>query len=129
MKHSTFLFLAGFAGFASLSVVACRLLNARRATSFRKWFWRARRPRGPAEDLVDARRVFPRLQPELTELIVSFLPDNEVVFFKLVCKAAAAQFRDFRTIRLSRPVPPFAFAAKWSKAEAVHPMTLTQIGL
>ncbi|KXZ51869.1 hypothetical protein GPECTOR_11g305 [Gonium pectorale] len=61
-------------------------------------------------------RVWSQLPPELAERIVSFMDRNEVATnFRLFNKAAAAQFRgpQYTTIRLSQPVPPHTFAAKW----------------
>ncbi|KXZ54109.1 hypothetical protein GPECTOR_5g211 [Gonium pectorale] len=71
-------------------------------------------------------RVWLQLLPELTEKIVSFLDPNEVPSFRLVSKAAATQFRGATqtTIRLSRPVPPHAFAAHWLAPGATRGLTL-----
>ncbi|KAG2430398.1 hypothetical protein HYH02_013760 [Chlamydomonas schloesseri] len=52
--------------------------------------------------------------PELVERYASFLPPNEVPLkLRLLCRAAAAQFRDRTTVRLSLPSPPAEFAARW----------------
>ncbi|KXZ49592.1 hypothetical protein GPECTOR_20g448 [Gonium pectorale] len=72
-------------------------------------------------------RVFPQLPAELTDLIVRRLHPNEAATsFRLVSKAAAAQFRgpEHTTVRLSRPVPPHAFAAKWLAPGATRGLTL-----
>ncbi|KXZ45384.1 hypothetical protein GPECTOR_55g290 [Gonium pectorale] len=71
-------------------------------------------------------QVFPKLLPELTEDIVRWMGPNEVPFFRLVNKAAAAQFSGPQrtTVRLSRPVPPNAFAAQWLAPGATRGMTL-----
>ncbi|KXZ44104.1 hypothetical protein GPECTOR_73g625 [Gonium pectorale] len=74
-------------------------------------------------------RVFPRLPPELTELVVDRLDRNEVAgTFRLVNKAAAAQFRGPKhtIIRISQPVPHHAFAARWLARGATRGLTFTQ---
>ncbi|KXZ46027.1 hypothetical protein GPECTOR_47g302 [Gonium pectorale] len=60
-------------------------------------------------------RVFPQLLPELADTIVSGLDPNEVPSFRLINKAAAERYRapNQTTFRLSRPVPPHAFATHW----------------
>ncbi|KXZ45011.1 hypothetical protein GPECTOR_59g618 [Gonium pectorale] len=71
-------------------------------------------------------RVWPQLLPELAEKIVGCLDPNEVPSFRLVNKAAAAQFRApyHTTYRLSQPVPPHAFAAHWLAPGATRGLTL-----
>ncbi|KXZ48659.1 hypothetical protein GPECTOR_26g562 [Gonium pectorale] len=71
-------------------------------------------------------RVWSQLLPELAEKIVGCLDSNEVPSFRLVNKAAAAQFRAPRhtTYRLSQPVPPHAFAAHWLAPGATRGLTL-----
>ncbi|KXZ49329.1 hypothetical protein GPECTOR_22g923 [Gonium pectorale] len=71
-------------------------------------------------------RVFPELLPELAGEIVGWMEPNEVPFFRLVNKAAAAQFSSpqHTTIRLSEPVPPHAFAAHWLAPGSTRGLTL-----
>ncbi|KXZ45028.1 hypothetical protein GPECTOR_59g636 [Gonium pectorale] len=71
-------------------------------------------------------RVWSQLLPELAEKIVGYLDPNEVPSFRLVNKAAAAQFRapHHTTYRLSQPVPPHAFAAHWLAPGATRGLTL-----
>ncbi|KXZ45040.1 hypothetical protein GPECTOR_59g648 [Gonium pectorale] len=71
-------------------------------------------------------RVWSQLLPELVEKIVGCLDRNEVPSFRLVNKAAAAQFRapHHTTYRLSKPVPPHAFAAHWLAPGATRGLTL-----
>ncbi|KXZ45703.1 hypothetical protein GPECTOR_51g688 [Gonium pectorale] len=70
--------------------------------------------------------VFPQLPPELAEKIVVCLDPNEMPSFRLVNKAAAEQFRSpqHTTFRLSRPVPPHAFASHWLAPGATRGMNL-----
>ncbi|KXZ44105.1 hypothetical protein GPECTOR_73g626 [Gonium pectorale] len=82
------------------------------------------------EDMEDnSQRLFGQLPPEITERIVGRLDRNEVAgTVRLVNKGAAAQFRgpEHTTIRLSQPVPPHAFAARWLARGATRRMTLWQ---
>ncbi|KXZ45052.1 hypothetical protein GPECTOR_59g660 [Gonium pectorale] len=70
--------------------------------------------------------VWSQLLPELAEKIVGCLDPNEVPSFRLVNKAAAAQFRAPRhtTYRLSQPVPPHVFAAHWLAPGITRGLTL-----
>ncbi|KXZ54167.1 hypothetical protein GPECTOR_5g264 [Gonium pectorale] len=74
--------------------------------------------------------VFPQLPPEVTEHIVSNLDGNDVACtFRGINKAAAQQFpadKGYTKIRLSQPVPPHAFAARWSASGATRDLTLEQ---
>ncbi|KXZ49621.1 hypothetical protein GPECTOR_20g478 [Gonium pectorale] len=70
-------------------------------------------------------RVFPRLPPELTQLIARYLHPNEIATsFRPINKAAAAQFPAHTVIRLSQPVPPHAFAAHWLAPGATRGLNL-----
>ncbi|KXZ52119.1 hypothetical protein GPECTOR_10g1142 [Gonium pectorale] len=68
--------------------------------------------------------------PELVERFARFLPPNVVACaLRLVDKATSAQFRgrpQFATVRLSHPVPPWAFAARWAAPGAMTHLTLAQ---
>ncbi|KXZ50286.1 hypothetical protein GPECTOR_17g925 [Gonium pectorale] len=81
---------------------------------------------GTSTDAPVAMRVWPQLLPELAAKIVSHLEQNEVPNFRLVNKAAAAQFSapNHTTYRLSQPVPPHAFAAKWLAPGSTGGLTL-----
>ncbi|KXZ45383.1 hypothetical protein GPECTOR_55g289 [Gonium pectorale] len=85
----------------------------------------ATKERGTIPVACASSRVFPKLQPELTAKIVSCLDPNDVPFFRLVNKAAAAQFSgpQHTTIRLSEPVAPHAFAAHWLAPGAARGLT------
>ncbi|KAG2498287.1 hypothetical protein HYH03_003548 [Edaphochlamys debaryana] len=50
----------------------------------------------------------------IVQNVASFLPSNEVACLRLVNKATAEQFRGHARIRLSQPVPPWAFTERWS---------------
>ncbi|KXZ49369.1 hypothetical protein GPECTOR_22g963 [Gonium pectorale] len=67
-----------------------------------------------------------QLLPELADKVVGYLDPNEMPIFRLVNKAAAAQFRgpDHTTFRLSQPVPPHAFAAHWLAPGATRGLPL-----
>ncbi|KXZ51800.1 hypothetical protein GPECTOR_11g242 [Gonium pectorale] len=74
-------------------------------------------------------RIWPQLPPEVAARVLSVLDKNELATsFRLVSKAAAAQLRDpeHTTVRLSHPVPPHAFAAKWLAPGATRGLTLAQ---
>ncbi|KXZ48023.1 hypothetical protein GPECTOR_31g387 [Gonium pectorale] len=66
--------------------------------------------------------------PNLVERIASFLPSNDVACaLILVDKSTAALFRgrpQFSTVRLSQPVPPWAFARRWGAPGAVRSLSL-----
>ncbi|KXZ51125.1 hypothetical protein GPECTOR_13g612 [Gonium pectorale] len=68
--------------------------------------------------------------PELVERYASFLHPNEVMCtLRCADKATAEQFRghpEFASVRLSQPVPPHAFAARWAAPGAVRDLTLAQ---
>ncbi|KXZ48190.1 hypothetical protein GPECTOR_30g286 [Gonium pectorale] len=68
--------------------------------------------------------------PELVERFARFLPPNVVACaLRLVDKATSVQFRgrpQFATVRLSHPVPPWAFAARWAAPGAMTHLTLAQ---
>ncbi|KXZ43741.1 hypothetical protein GPECTOR_81g189 [Gonium pectorale] len=68
--------------------------------------------------------------PALVERFASFLHPNEVICtLRYVNKATAAQFRgrpEFASVRLSQPVPPHAFAARWAAPGAMRDLTLEQ---
>ncbi|KXZ49191.1 hypothetical protein GPECTOR_22g781 [Gonium pectorale] len=56
-------------------------------------------------------------QQQLADKVVGLLDANEVPSFRLVNKAAAAQFcaPHHTTFGLSRPVSPHAFAVHWPR--------------
>ncbi|KXZ43756.1 hypothetical protein GPECTOR_81g206 [Gonium pectorale] len=66
----------------------------------------------------------------LVERFVRFLHPNEVLCtLRCVDKATAEQFRgrpEFATVRLSQPVPPLAFAARWAAPGAMRELSLDQ---
>ncbi|KXZ51127.1 hypothetical protein GPECTOR_13g614 [Gonium pectorale] len=68
--------------------------------------------------------------PGLVERFASLLHPNEVICaLRCVDKATAEQFRgrpEFASVRLSRPVPPHAFAARWAAPGAMRDLTLAQ---
>ncbi|KXZ46886.1 hypothetical protein GPECTOR_39g380 [Gonium pectorale] len=73
--------------------------------------------------------IWPRLPPELADRIVNHMEPNEVATsFRCVSKATAARFSspEHTTVRLSRPVPPHAFAARWLAPGATRELTLEQ---
>ncbi|KXZ42670.1 hypothetical protein GPECTOR_125g503 [Gonium pectorale] len=70
-----------------------------------------------------------QLPPEIEARIVSFMDRNtQASSFRLACRAAAANFSgpQHTTIRLSRPVPPQAFAAHWLALGATRGLTLAR---
>ncbi|KXZ51129.1 hypothetical protein GPECTOR_13g616 [Gonium pectorale] len=68
--------------------------------------------------------------PGLVERFASLLHPNEVICtLRCVDKATAEQFRgrpEFASVRLSRPVPPHAFTARWAAPGAMRDLTLAQ---
>ncbi|GFR45436.1 hypothetical protein Agub_g6815 [Astrephomene gubernaculifera] len=73
--------------------------------------------------------IWPQLQPELAERIISFLSPNEVACtVRLINKAAAAQFSGprYTTVKLSSPVPHHAFQRHWSRPGVTRSLTLKQ---
>ncbi|KXZ41324.1 hypothetical protein GPECTOR_550g563 [Gonium pectorale] len=82
----------------------------------------------PAPDIEpEASRIW---LPDILELIASFLPPADVAFgLMLVNRAAGALFRgrpQYTTVRLARPVAPWAFAARWGAPGAMQPLSLDQ---
>ncbi|KXZ44917.1 hypothetical protein GPECTOR_61g870 [Gonium pectorale] len=73
--------------------------------------------------------VFPLLPWQLNEKIASWLHPIEITTsFRFVNKSAAAHFSgsEYKTVRLSQPVPPHAFAARWLAPGAMRGLTLAQ---
>ncbi|KXZ50360.1 hypothetical protein GPECTOR_16g533 [Gonium pectorale] len=68
--------------------------------------------------------------PELVERYAWYTGPNFVATTMcLVNKATAAQFRgrpEYHTVRLSEPVPPKVFEARWGSSEAIKELTLKQ---
>ncbi|KAG2499254.1 hypothetical protein HYH03_002833 [Edaphochlamys debaryana] len=67
--------------------------------------------RGPEREHTDASLVF---IAEIVERVASFLSPNDVTCLRLVSKSTASQFSRHTTLRLSQPVPHWAFTAHWS---------------
>ncbi|KXZ51126.1 hypothetical protein GPECTOR_13g613 [Gonium pectorale] len=68
--------------------------------------------------------------PGLVERFASLLHPNEVMCtLRCADKATAEQFRgrpEFASVRLSQPVPPHAFTARWAAPGAMRDLTLAQ---
>ncbi|KXZ51324.1 hypothetical protein GPECTOR_13g811 [Gonium pectorale] len=68
--------------------------------------------------------------PGLVERFASLLHPNEVICtLRCVDKATAEQFRgraEFASVRLSQPVPPHAFAARWAAPGAMRDLKLAR---
>ncbi|KAG2500831.1 hypothetical protein HYH03_001593 [Edaphochlamys debaryana] len=66
------------------------------------------------------------LTPAILDRIASFLSPNELACLRRVDRATAELFRHHTTLRLSQPVPRWAFHERWSAPGACKAMTRLQ---